>query len=84
MFLKIRQRFFLNDLVIEIQEPKKSSFRALLKDNNGAICRSLEIKTEKNQSIYKWNGLNELPYGVYTCEILGELEEMKTQVVKRI
>ena len=84
MFLKIRQRFFLNDLVIEIQEPQKSSFKALLKDNNGAICRSLEMETETNQSIYKWSGLNELPYGVYTCEILGGIEAMKTQLVKRI
>lgn len=84
MFLKIRQRIFLNDLVIEIQEPQKSSFKALLKDNNGMVCRSLEMETEKNQSFYKWNGLDELPYGVYTCEIMGGMEEMKTQLVKRI
>ena len=84
MFLKIRQRFFLNDLVIEIQEPQKSSFTALLKDNNGAICRSVKMETQKNQSVYIWNGLNELPYGVYTCEILGGIEAMKTQLVKRI
>jgi hypothetical protein len=84
MLLKIRQTIFLNDLVIEIQEPQKSSFRALLRDNNGNVCSALEMETEKNQSLYKWNGLNELPYGVYTCEILGGMEEMKMQLVKRI
>jgi hypothetical protein len=84
MLLKIRQRIFLNDLVIEIQEPQKSRFKAFLKDDHGIVCSALEMETEKNQSFYKWNGLNELPYGVYTCEILGEMEETKTQLVKRI
>jgi hypothetical protein len=84
MFLKIRQRFFLNDLVIEIQEPQKSSFIVLLRDHNGNFCRSVEMKTETNQSLYKWNGLNELPYGVYTCEILEGIQEMTMQLVKRI
>jgi hypothetical protein len=84
MFLKIRQRFFLNDLVIEIQDPKKTCFKAVLRDNNGTVCRFLEMETETNQSLYKWNGLDELPYGVYTCEISEGIEEMKMQLVKRI
>ncbi len=84
MLLKIRQRIFLNDLVIEIPEPQKLSFKALLKDDKGTVCKSLEMETEKNQSSYKWNGLNELPYGIYTCEILGGVEEMSMQLVKRI
>jgi hypothetical protein len=84
MLLKIRQRIFLNDLTIEIQEPQKFSLKALLRDDKGTVCRALEMETEKNQSSYKWNGLNELPYGVYTCEIFGGVEEMKTQLVKRI
>ena len=84
MFLRIRQTIFLNDLVIEIQEPQNSSFKALLRDNNGTVCRSLEMETEKNQSFYKWNGLDELPYGVYTCELFGGMEEMKMRLVKRI
>ena len=84
MLLRIRQRIFLDDLVIEIQEPQKSSFKALLRDDNGVVCSALEMETEKNKSLYKWNGLSELPYGVYTCEIWGGMEEMKTQLVKRI
>ena len=44
----------------------------------------LEMETEKNQSFYKWNGLDELPYGVYTCELFGGMEEMKMRLVKRI
>jgi hypothetical protein len=84
MLLKIRQRIFLNDLVIEIQEPQKSNFTALLRDDNGTVCSALEMETQKNQSFYKWHGLNELPYGVYTCEISGGVEEVKMQLVKRI
>ncbi len=82
--LLIRQKMFLNDLTIEIQETQKSTFKALLRDDKGTICSALEMETEKNQSFYKWNGLNELPYGVYTFEILGGMEEMKMQLVKRI
>lgn len=82
--LLIRQKMFLNDLTIEIQETQKSTFKALLRDDKGTICSALEMETEKNQSFYKWNGLNELPYGVYTFEILEGMEEMKMQLVKRI
>ena len=84
MLLKIRQRIFLNELVIEIHEPQKSSFKALLKDDKGTVCSALEMETEKNQCLYKWRGLNELPYGVYTCQILDGIEETNTQLVKRI
>lgn len=84
MLLKIRQRIFLNELIIEIQEPQKSSFKALLRDDKGDVCSALEMETEKNQSFYKWNGLNDLPYGVYTCELLGGIEEMNMQLIKRI
>lgn len=84
MLLKIRQKIFLNDLVIEIQEPKQFSFKAILRDDKGAVCSALEMETEKNQSFYKWNGLNELPYGIYTCEIMGGIEQIKMQLVKRI
>ncbi len=84
MLLKIRRRMFLNELEIQIQEPKKSAFTMLLKDERGAVCRALEVATETDQHFYKWYGLDDLPYGIYTCEISGAIDEMKTQVVKRI
>ncbi len=84
MLLKIRQQIFLNDLLIEIYEPQKSSVKAFLKDDKGTVCRALEMETEQNQASYRWNGLNELPYGVYTCEISSGFDEMKMRLVKRI
>ena len=84
MVLKIRQRLFINELEIEIQEPRESSFKATLKDEKGTVCRALEVATDQSRSLYKWHGLNELPYGVYTCEISGGIGEMTTQVVKRL
>lgn len=84
MNLRIRQKVFLDELIIEVQEPQNLSFKALLIDEKGNICRSLELETASDRSLYKWYGLNELPYGLYTCEILGGDAESITQLVKRL
>ncbi len=84
MLLKIKQKIFLNELIIEVQEPEEISFKALLKDEKGTVCKSLEMEAVSHQSFYKWNGLNELPYGVYTCEIFSGSEELKTELIKRL
>jgi len=34
--------------------------------------------------VHTWKGLNDLPYGVYTFEVSGGSQEVKTQLVKRI
>lgn len=84
MQLRIRHKVFLDELTIEAQEPKNLIFKALLKDDQGKICRSLELETESSRSFYKWYGLNELPYGLYTCEIFSGDAESQTQLVKRV
>ena len=84
MHLRIRHKVFLDELIIEVQEPTNLSFKALLIDDQGNICRSLELDAESDRSLYKWNGLNELPYGLYTCEIYGGEAESKTQLIKRL
>jgi hypothetical protein len=84
MYLRIRNTVFIDELIIEVHEPKNVGFTALLKDDKGNICRSLELETGTNQSSYKWHGLNELPYGLYTCEIYGGDAASKTRLVKRL
>jgi hypothetical protein len=34
--------------------------------------------------MYKWNGLNDLPYGVYTLEFSQGEEEHRVRMVKRV
>jgi hypothetical protein len=36
------------------------------------------------QQSLDWEGLNELPYGVYTLEVSQGADEMKMRLVKRI
>ena len=82
MFLSVKPRLFLNEFIFEIHQASNTSLKAVLKDEKGMICGSLE--THQDQIKYKWSGLNDLPYGVYTFELLGAAEESKTRLVKGI
>jgi hypothetical protein len=58
--------------------------RAVLRDDTGIVCSALETEVEKDQQELDWNGLNDLPYGVYTLEIFRGQDEMKLRLVKRV
>jgi hypothetical protein len=44
----------------------------------------METEVEKDQRVLNWNGLNDLPYGVYTLEVSRGSDEMKMRLVKRV
>jgi len=44
----------------------------------------MERKIPDNQNQVYWPGLNDLPYGQYTLELLQAEEEMKMNLVKRV
>jgi len=55
-----------------------------LKDDSGIICSVLQKELSFGQQFLDWEGLNELPYGVYTLEVSQGADEMKMRLVKRI
>jgi hypothetical protein len=84
MFAKLKSQVFIDTVTFEFLCQETSSLRAVLKNEAGHVCSKVETRVEKNQKIFKWNGLNDLPYGVYTLELSQGEEEQSERVVKRV
>ena len=84
MQIRIKPTLFLDHLTFEFDPTQQCILRALLKDDKGKVLSSMETSTENNQSVYHWRGLNDLPYGVYTCEIFGGDRETRIRLIKCI
>ena len=84
MFLKVKSSVFIDHLTFQVGDPQKCMLKAILRDDTGLVCGTLDTEVEKDQQELDWNGLNDLPYGVYTLEISRGLDEMKMRLVKRV
>ena len=84
MFVKLKSPVFIDRLTFQVDHPQKCLLRAVLKDDTGIVCSAMETEVEKDQLELSWNGLNDLPYGVYTLEISRGKDEMKLRLVKRV
>jgi hypothetical protein len=84
MFLKIKSPNFIDRLSMEINQTQKSLLKAVLKDDSGEICSIMQKELGFGQQFFDWEGLNELPYGVYTLEVSQGADEMKMRLVKRV
>jgi hypothetical protein len=84
MFLKIKSPTFIDRLSFEINQTQQSLLKAVLKDDSGNVCSVLQRELGFGQQFLDWEGLNELPYGVYSLEVSQGADEMKMRLVKRI
>jgi hypothetical protein len=84
MFVKVKSSVFIDRLTFQVDYPQKCLVKAVLKDDTGYICQAMETEVEKDQLELNWNGLNDLPYGVYTLEISRGKDEQKMRLVKRV
>jgi len=84
MFLKLKSPVFIDRLTFEVDYTQKCLLKAVLKDDTGIVCSAMETELEKDQRELNWNGLNDLPYGVYTLEVSQGKDEMKVRLVKRV
>ena len=83
MFAKVKPQVFIDTLTLELSSTDKNAVRAVLKDENGSVCRRLESEVSSHRSPI-WDGLNDLPYGVYTIELKQGDDEMKMRIIKRV
>jgi len=84
MFLKVKSPVFIDRLTFEVNHPQECVLKAVLKDDHGSVCSALETEMTQGQQVFDWEGLNDLPYGVYTLEVSGGSDEMKMRLVKRV
>ena len=85
MIAKVRYPVFIDALTVDLlNSTPKNLLRAVLRDERGLECSRLEAEVEEHQRSVTWNGLNDLPYGVYTLELQNGEEEVKVRMIKRI
>ena len=84
MFYKLKSPVFIDSVVFEFTNPANDSIQAELINEEGSVCSRLDATVPNGLTIYKWNGLNDLPYGVYTLALLQGKEEHRLRLVKRI
>ena len=84
MFAKVKSTVFIDALKFELIARANSSLRAVLKNEEGSICSILETTLPIDNYEFTWNGLSELPYGVYTLELSHGEDQMKMRLVKRV
>lgn len=84
MSLKLKSAVFIDRLTFEVDQTQKCMLKAVLKDDHGSVCSALETEIKHGQQWLDWNGLNDLPYGVYTLEASKGNDEVTMRLVKRI
>jgi len=85
MFAKVKSTVFIDSLKFELTAPPVNALlKAILRDDQGCVCSTLETRTPTRSNEVIWRGLNNLPYGVYTLELTQGDDEIKMKLVKRI
>jgi len=84
MFAKVKPTVFIDSLKFELMAQGDTSIKAILRDDKGFVCSTLEASMPVKNNELIWRGLNNLPYGVYTLELTQGNDEMKMRLVKRV
>lgn len=84
MFAKVKSSVFIDALQLQLHSPKGNCLRAVLKDDKGSICRTIERNMAHEREEIIWGGLSDLPYGRYTLELSQGEDEMRLNLVKRV
>lgn len=84
MFAKIKSSIFIDALQLELSSVKDSPLKAVLRDETGIVCSSIEKSLPRENGAFTWSGLNDLPYGCYTLELSQGDDQVKLRLVKRV
>jgi len=84
MLAKSRFSSFIDEFIVEVKEAQQTPIKVALRNEQGVICCKAEKRICKVSQTFKWEGLNDLPYGVYTLECSQEEDFVAMRMVKRI
>jgi len=84
MLPRIKTPVFIDFLNLEVDEVSSPSISAVLKDEDGKIMLNLNLNVSKGEKQIRWNGLNNLPYGIYNLELSNGEEKSRIRLVKRV
>ena len=83
-FASLRTPIFTDTLCVQLIHCLQGLIEGILLDEHGTICRRLETEIAENAQEFTWGGLNDLPYGIYTLQLLQGSNEMNMRIVKRV
>ena len=84
MLAKTRSFSFIDKLIIEIEDAVQAPLQVKLKSEDGQIWCKTENRVHSGATSIDWEGLGELPYGVYTLECSQGKDTVEMKTVKRI
>jgi len=84
MLPRVKTAVFIDFLNLEVDELSYSSVSAVLKDEDDKVMLNLNLNVPKGEKQIRWNGLNNLPYGIYSLELSNGEEKSKIRLVKRV
>ena len=84
MLAKPKTPIFIDNLTIEVEEANHHPFCVSLKSEDGKICCKTEKNIHSGKSLVYWEGLNDLPYGIYTLQCTQGEEVVEVRMVKRV
>ncbi|MCF8339560.1 MAG: hypothetical protein K9I82_01155 [Chitinophagaceae bacterium] len=84
MLPRVKTAVFIDFLNLEVDELSYSSVSAVLKDEDDKVMLNLDLNVPKGEKQIRWNGLNNLPYGIYSLELSNGEEISKIRLVKRV
>lgn len=84
MNAKVKYSTFIDSVQIELNNCNENALKAVLRDDKGSICKQMETHVLEAPAKLTWEGLENLPYGVYTLELFHGKEEMSVRMVKRV
>ena len=84
MIAKPRNASFIDNLIIEVRAAFAIPLQFSLRNEDGEICCKTEKRITNDSEFVNWEGLNDLPYGIYTLECSQGNKTVETKIVKRI
>ena len=84
MLAKPKAPVFIDNLTVEVEDARYPEIQVLLRSEDGKICCKTEKKISQAKGSFCWEGLNDLPYGVYTLECTQGDDTIAVRMVKRI
>jgi hypothetical protein len=84
MLPRVKTAVFIDFLNLEVDELSCSTVSAVLKDEDDKVMLNLNLNVPRGEKQIRWNGLNNLPYGIYSLELSNGEEKSKIRLVKRV
>lgn len=83
-FASLRTPIFTDTLCFQLVHCLQGLIEGILLDEHGTVCRRIETELSENTQEFTWDGLNDLPYGIYTLQLSQGSNEMNMRIIKRV